>query len=509
MATSQEKLAQSLEVLKGFQNKQGIAIIKVEAISRVHKDRLFKNGFIKKVMKGWYISSNPEERKGDTTTWYTAYWQFCEVYLNDRFGKEWCTSPEQSISIHSGNWTIPEQLIIRSAKASNKKTELMYNTSLYAVSLSMPEEKNIIEKNGIKLFSLPSALITCTPSYFAQKPMDARTALSTVRDASDILATLLERGNSTVAGRLAGAFRNIGNERIADDIIKTMKSAGYDVRENDPFENKLQFSITNRTVSPYANRIKVMWQQMRDPVLKHFPLPQGIPKDKAEYIKLVEENYKSDAYHSLSIEGYKVTTELIERVRGGNWNPETNEKDKQTRDAFAARGYYLAFEATKKSIEKVFSGENPGKVTYDDHGDWYREMFSPSVTSGLIQRADLAGYRNSQVFISNSNHIPMSPEGVRDAMPTLFELLKNENDSSVRSVLGHFVFVYIHPYMDGNGRMARLLMNVMLASGGYPWTIIPVERRKEYMSALENASVKQNIEDFVKFIAKLVSEGMK
>jgi len=509
MATPQEKLAQSLEVLKGFQNKQGIAIIKVEAISRVHKDRLFKNGFIKEVMKGWYISSNPEERKGDTTTWYTAYWQFCEVYLNDRFGKEWCTSPEQSISIHSGNWTIPEQLIIRSKKASNKKTDLMYNTSLYAMNLSMPEETNIIEKSGIQLFSLPSALIACTPSYFAQKPMDARTALSTVQDASDILATLLEGGNSTVAGRLAGAFRNIGNERIANDIIKTMKSAGYDVRENDPFENKLQFSFTNRTVSPYSNRIKVMWQQMREPVLKNFPQPPGIPKDKAGYMKLVEENYKSDAYHSLSIEGYKVTTELIERVRGGNWNPESNEKDKQAKDALAARGYYLAFEAVIKSIEKVFSGENPGKVTDDDHGDWYREMFSPSVTSGLIQRADLAGYRNSQVFISNSNHIPMSSEGARDAMPTLFELLKNENDPSVRSVLGHFVFVYIHPYMDGNGRMARFLMNVMLASGGYPWTIIPVERRKEYMSALENASVKQNIEDFVKFIAELVSEGMK
>ncbi len=509
MATSQEKLAQSLEVLKGFQNKQGIAIIKVEAISRVHKDRLFKNGFIKKVMKGWYISSNPEERKGDTTTWYTAYWQFCEVYLNDRFGKEWCTSPEQSISIHGGNWTIPEQLIIRSKKASNKKTDLMYNTSLYAVNLSMPEETNIIEKSGIQLFSLPSALIACTPSYFAQKPMDARIALSTVQDASDILATLLEGGNSTVAGRLAGAFRNIGNERIADDIIKTMKSAGYDVRENDPFENKMQFSFTNRTVSPYVNRIKVMWQQMREPVLKHFPQPPGIPKDKAGYMKLVEENYKSDAYHSLSIEGYKVTTELIERVRGGNWNPESNEKNKQAKDELAARGYYLAFEAVIKSIEKVFSGENPGKVTYDDHGDWYREMFSSSVTSGLIQRADLAGYRNSQVFISNSNHIPMSSEGVRDAMPTLFELLKNENDPSVRSVLGHFVFVYMHPYIDGNGRMARFLMNVMLASGGYPWTIIPVERRKEYMSALENASVKQNIEDFVKFIAKLVSEEMK
>jgi hypothetical protein len=51
-------------------------------------------------------------------------------------------------------------------------------------------------------------------------------------------------------------------------------------------------------------------------------------------------------------------------------------------------------------------------------------------------------------------------------------------------VIGHFVFVYIHPYIDGNGRMGRFLMNVMLASGGYPWTVIPLERRDDYMAAL-------------------------
>jgi len=51
----------------------------------------------------------------------------------------------------------------------------------------------------------------------------------------------------------------------------------------------------------------------------------------------------------------------------------------------------------------------------------------------------------------------------------------------VRIVLGHFFFVYIHLYMDGNGRIGRFLMNAMMAAGGYPWTIIPVETRDEYM----------------------------
>lgn len=47
--------------------------------------------------------------------------------------------------------------------------------------------------------------------------------------------------------------------------------------------------------------------------------------------------------------------------------------------------------------------------------------------------------------------------------------------------------------MDGNGRMGRFLINVMLAAGDYPWTIIPLENRDLYMAALESASVEQDI----------------
>ena len=53
-------------------------------------------------------------------------------------------------------------------------------------------------------------------------------------------------------------------------------------------------------------------------------------------------------------------------------------------------------------------------------------------------------------------------------------------------------------------RMGCFLMNVMCASGGYPWIIIPVEQRKHYMNALEKASIKQNIKPFCKFLAELI-----
>ena len=55
----------------------------------------------------------------------------------------------------------------------------------------------------------------------------------------------------------------------------------------------------------------------------------------------------------------------------------------------------------------------------------------------------------------------------------------------------------------GNGRTGRFLMNAMLASGGYPWTVVPLEKRNDCMAALEEASTNQNIAPFTKFLGHL------
>lgn len=102
-----------------------------------------------------------------------------------------------------------------------------------------------------------------------------------------------------------------------------------------------------------------------------------------------------------------------------------------------------------------------------------------------------------------------SREAVRDAMPTLFDLLEQEVDPSVRAVLGHWLFGYIHPYPDRSGRMARFVMNAMLASGGYPWTVIRAEDRNGYLAALESASVDQDISPFACFVAERVQWSLE
>ena len=505
MPTPQDKLAESLAVLKKFQD-ESIVAIHTKNMTRTHRERLIKSGFIKEVMKGWYILARPEESAGESTAWYASFWGFCGDYLKSRFGNQWCLSPEQSLSIHSGNWNVPEQLFVRTPKGGNKPISLLHEISIMDVRLKLPDKNDIEIKKNLRIMTLPAALISCAPGYYSNNAIEARAALSMISDASEILHKLLEGGHSTVAGRLAGVFRNIGKNVIADNIIEAMRAAGYSITENDPFEEKHTIIFSEHELSPYVNRIRMHWADMRDIVLENFPQAPLLRQNTDEYLKHVDDIYLTDAYHSLSIEGYRVSEELIERVRSGNWDPETNRKDKEYANALAARGYWQAFQAVKKSLAKILNKNSPGTVVSNDHSIWYRELFAPSVSAGLIATSDLAGYRNQPVYIRNSMHVPPRYESVRDLMPAFFSLLKDEKEPAVKAVLGHFFFVYIHPYIDGNGRMGRFLMNAMLASGGYPWTVIPLETRNDYMATLEDASVRKNIEPFSRFLAELVQK---
>jgi membrane carboxypeptidase/penicillin-binding protein len=101
--------------------------------------------------------------------------------------------------------------------------------------------------------------------------------------------------------------------------------------------------------------------------------------------------YVTDAYNSLSIEGYRVSPELIEPVRSGDGNPDSDEDDRQCRDALAARGYWQAHQKVKETVTRIIAGEHPGAANDADHSDWYQALFVPNVTACLLRTADLAG----------------------------------------------------------------------------------------------------------------------
>src|SRR5215472_4244878 len=504
MPTPNQKLAESLDVLKQLQSG-GRRVFKSDDLSRVHRERLVENGFLQEVIKGWLISATPGVRAGDSTPWYASFWEFCARYASGRFGDEWHLSPEQSLWLHGERTSIPEQVVVCSPKGTNHEVELLFATSLYDLKIrEMPAAENLVVREGLRLFTSAASLVGVGETFFARNPLESQVVLASLADASDVLRLLLNGGHSAKAGYLAGALRASGRDKLGDETVKAMKSAGYDVRERNPFEAGQVYGKLRPRIAPIVGRLQMLWETTRETVTANFAKAPGLPKDKGAYLQNVEEIYKSDAYHSLSIEGYSVTPELIERVREGNWNPERDKRDRGNRDALAARGYWQAFQLTKESVGKVIVGAPPGIVVRDEHKDWYHELFQPCVAAGLMRAGDLAGYRNSPVYLRTSRYVPPRWEAVRDAVPVFFELLEKETEASVRAVLGHWLFGYIHAYPDGNGRMARFLMNVMLASGGYPWTVIRLRDRKAYLVALDSASIGTDVGPFTTLIGQRV-----
>jgi Fic/DOC family/Protein of unknown function (DUF1488) len=503
MPSPNEKLAESLDVLKELQQGNR-RVFRSDDLSRVHRERLVENGFLQEVMKGWLISSSPDTQAGESTPWHASFWEFCARYCDERFGELWHLSPEQSLFLHGERTVIPDQLVVHSPKATNNDIQLLFGTTLYDLKTAeMPASTALLMRDGLRMFTPAAALVRVPESFFQMYPLEAQVVMGSLADASDLLRLLLNGGHSAKAGYLAKAFRQTGRPDLAEEILATMKGAGYDVRESSPFEAGQIFRKPNRAAA-IVSRVEMLWESMRGKVHASFPKAPGLPADKEAYLGYVDEIYRTDAYHSLSIEGYSVTPGLVERVRQGGWDPENDAGDRRNRDALAARGYWQAFQLVKKEVEKVIAGENPATLARTAHNNWYRELFQPCVTAGLLEPGALAGYRNVPIFLRGSRYVPPRWEAVRDAMPAFFDVLEKEPEPSVRAVLGHWLFGYIHPYPDGNGRMARFLMNVMLASGGYPWTVIRVVDRKAYLSALDRASIEMDIHPFTTFIVRRV-----
>jgi hypothetical protein len=297
---------------------------------------------------------------------------------------------------HVGTTAIPTQAIIYSPRAQNNKIELLHETSLYDIrETKSPPADELTVLDNLRLFTLEAALTRVPEAFFAAKPLEAEMALNSVCDASGILRLLLSGGHSTVAGRLAGAFRRIGRGDLAGEIVSAMRAAEHRVPESDPFAKA---PWVGRRVgageAAIIGRLHGLWALTRDTVLATFPKPPGLPGDREAYLRKVDEIYLTDAYHSLSIEGYEVTPELIERVRTGAWSPETNQEDRISRSAMAARGYWQAFNAVKRGVSSVLAGAPAAELARDAHREWYRELFQPSVAAGILAPAALAGYRN-------------------------------------------------------------------------------------------------------------------
>ena len=120
-------------------------------------------------------------------------------------------------------------------------------------------------------------------------------------------------------------------------------------------------------------------------------------------------------------------------------------------------------------------------------------------------------YRTSQVIITGSDVELPKPEELDEKMHEfILQLpkLKEELHPVEYAAMVHIIFVNIHPFADGNGRVARLLMNLVLLQSGYNIVVIPPVVRADYISALQKTNSGNNT-DFINFISEMVLESQK
>ncbi len=497
-ANPQRELA---AVLRRAQAAAPSHILRTQQLTRQDRTLLQERGFLVVIIKGWYALTTPQAQPGDTTFWHLHFWAFVSVYLHQRYADRYCLSAEHSLDLWTDSTQTPKQLVVMTARSGVFTLRLPNGSSIlvYPARKTLPAGGE--SRNGVQVMPLAFALIRATPSYFTLSATNAELALRSVRVEELSRALLGDEVNVVAAGRMVGGLQHLGLGESASRLAADLKAAGVALKPQNPFVRPARLMGGVSLPSPYAGRIEAMWNDLRDDVLAHFPPASRSKPSRAAYLRRVNEIYTHDAYHSLSIEGYQVTPELIEKIASGVWEPDSNPADQMQVNAMAAKGYHEAFKRVVVSLGDVLASMSPATVAKRDLQDWYRALFSPSVQASIIPASALAGYREQRVFIRGSEHVPPSVAAVPMLMDALFAMLEKEPSPAVRAVLGHFIFVFIHPYSDGNGRIGRFLLNLMLSSGGYNWTVIRVERRAAYMAALEQASVHGKIADFAIFVA--------
>ncbi len=135
------------------------------------------------------------------------------------------------------------------------------------------------------------------------------------------------------------------------------------------------------------------------------------------------------------------------------------------------------------------------------------------ILKGIDER-NVGKYRDVAVMISGAKHVPPPPYNVPLQMEQLIAFYSENKDTLHPIVLSaevHERLVTIHPFIDGNGRTSRLLMNLILLQNGYPFAILKgdTESRLKYYNALETAQIENNKEPFISLILDNVEQTIK
>ena len=239
----------------------------------------------------------------------------------------------------------------------------------------------------------------------------------------------------------------------------------------------------------YKNRIKEI-DKLNKQIDQFRPINKNLSKQIKEYLRI------GLTYSSNALEGNTLTeTETKVVLEDG-----LTIAGKPLRDHFEASGHSEAFDAVYDLAKKKTISE---KDILKIHKLFFYR----------IDRKNAGKYRSVPVIITGTDYLPPKPNEVPDLMKKFIKklpTLRKKLHPVVYAATIHKELVDIHPFVDGNGRTARLLMNLALFQHGYVITIIPPILRSDYLALVKKSQTGvKNDTDFINFISSMVYESTK
>jgi len=239
----------------------------------------------------------------------------------------------------------------------------------------------------------------------------------------------------------------------------------------------------------YENKLEKI-DEIQKQIQSFRPLPTRELRELKEYYR-IGFTYTSNALEGNSLTETETKIVLEDGLTIGG---------KTLREHFEAVGHSNAY-------DYLFQASKKTKITEKDILEFHKLFYY------YIDPDQAGKYRKVQVFISGTDFVPPAATqvpGLMKLFASSIAVLEKEEHPVVYAALLHKELVEIHPFVDGNGRTARLLMNLALLQHGYPITIIPPILKNDYISAIKQTQTgaKDN-RPFINFISCMVYESQK
>lgn len=486
--------------------KNGDYIISAKNIpEQRQREYLVKEKYLGLATRGYWILKRPEDDLEEIFP--LLYWQLIENVLS-RYKSS--IKGNSALLIYNGAQEAQKNLLVRTKEKTNRKTTMQFGYNLTLTHDSDFDDR-LVKKVNITGRNLPidipeKVLIDMgrqghnsnIKSFIAGMKFDLR-----------VLEVLYaDNPKPIVFKRIIVLAKDVKRFDLVSNLEKTIETYTHyrigkkvKVERAETAEDKIVL-----LKPPWVIRQEQQIHEFEKELDKRFSKDiKGIGKYPIErLLQQAKEHKKYDTYHSTTLEGYKITPEEVESLLSDDIPTEKKaqgETVEKIKNRMAIVGYSGAFDfvikRTQVDFKKAYISEELIK-------DTYYHLFKPSADADIIDRRTLINYRNIPAYIRGAQYVPPSYEKLPELMESFESIINKIENPVAKAILAHYLFVTIHPYIDGNGRTARLLMNYLLLASGYSWITIRVDQRIEYFKVLQRAQADNDIIPFGKFVVEML-----